>query len=294
VVRCGIHRTSVSQTAVLRTLFPPAAVHGVRLDHALGQVHVCANHRFSDNLAHGTPPFPRLQIDDLYHPSWRFDADARRLEVPSHSHRETPSCKPVSASHVKRKVSGVSVRFFATSEDLASLLRAVFAALPASVVQSCSHPGQRLIQCETVTEAVDLLFNGEAQLGLWFPAVMPAPNIRRIALQEGGFRFCAEGCGLFWLNVGHMSSSIICASTVSWFTEAGAYAKCNVVPGPGAVDWPAHRRIAARLSSLIRRGLSVTSVSGRSVLPGALAAHRAGCRLKEHANAPYDYTVAAA
>ena len=39
-----------------------AAVHRVRLDHPLGQIHAYPNDLFSDNLAHGTSPFHSCKL----------------------------------------------------------------------------------------------------------------------------------------------------------------------------------------------------------------------------------------
>jgi hypothetical protein len=50
-------------------------VHGMTLDHPLGQIDPYANGTVSDNLRRGLP-LSRLQIDDSHYQSWRFDAVA--------------------------------------------------------------------------------------------------------------------------------------------------------------------------------------------------------------------------
>ena len=64
----------------------PGAIDAARLDHALGQIDPDGYGSTSCNLAHGLP-LSTLQVDDLHHQSWRFDAVAGMWEVPSYSVR---------------------------------------------------------------------------------------------------------------------------------------------------------------------------------------------------------------
>jgi hypothetical protein len=180
----------------------------------------------------------------------------------------------------------MSSTFFANHSDLTDLAEEIFAALKLVAWQRYSAPGLAPIKCETSAELKKLLWSGEELLSFWMPEIMPAPSIRAIALHDGSTRQVVEGCGLFSLNVGHMTGSLICASELSWFTEAGARKKCSVLPCPEETDWVKHRQVGSRLTSLVRR-LKVASAPGRPVLRGAWGVHLEGGLLKEHRNAPY-------
>jgi hypothetical protein len=186
----------------------------------------------------------------------------------------------------------MSSTFFASHSDLAELAEEVFSALELVAWQRYSDPGHAPIKCETSAELKKLLSSGEQLLSFWVPGVMPPPSIRAIDLHDGGTRQVVEGCGLFSLNVGHITESLICASDLSWFTEAGARAQCSVLPGPEATDWVKHKQVGSRLTSLIRR-LKVASSPGRPVLRGAWRVHLEGGLLKEHRNAPYTLSPSA-
>jgi hypothetical protein len=185
----------------------------------------------------------------------------------------------------------MSVSFFASVDDLSDLVKAIFDLPGITVYQTYSAIDRPLVKCVQAEEVVRLIQMGESQFSLWAASVMPPPSIRSIALVKGGKRSTIEGCGLYSLHVGHIDSSILCVSTLTWFTEVGARAKCSVQPGPESVDWAAHKKLGAKLQSLVRRKLQVASVSGRAVLPAALRAHQNGALLKEHRNSPYEYSA---
>lgn len=185
----------------------------------------------------------------------------------------------------------MSVSFFATIDDLSDLLTAVFELPEMAVYQTYSAIDQPLICCSQPQDVVRLIQTGESQFSFWARTVMSMPSMRPIALIEGGTRTTIEGCGLYSLQVGYMDSSALCVSTLAWYTEAGARAKCSVQPGPDAVDWAAHKKLGTKLQSLVRRKLQVTSVAGRSILFGALHAHQNGAHLKEHRNSPNEYSI---
>lgn len=178
-------------------------------------------------------------------------------------------------------------------DDLSALLIAVFEMPGIAVYQTYSAIDQPLILCSQPQDALHLIQAGETQFSLWASSVMPTPTIRSIALIKGGMRSTIEGCGLYSLQVGYSDSSNLCVSTLTWYTEAGARAKCRVQPGPDSVDWVAHKKLGTKLQSLVRRKLQVASVAGRSILQGALRAHQSGSRLKEHKNSPTEYSVLA-
>ena len=179
-------------------------------------------------------------------------------------------------------------------DDLEDLAKAVLELPGVTVYQTYSAIDQPLVTCTHPQELVRLIQTGESQFSIWASSVMSAPSIRSIALIKGGKRSTIEGCGLYSLQVGHIDSSILCVSTITWFTEVGARAKCSVQPGPESVAWAAHKKLGTKLQSLVRRKLQVASVSGRAVLPGALRAHQNGARLKEHKNSPYEYSISEA
>jgi hypothetical protein len=103
---------------------------------------------------------------------------------------------------------------------------------------------------------VDPEGQGFAQhLALWSPTVMPTPNIRHIALKVPNhqYRFAAEGCGLFFLHLGGIHKGSLTASTLSYWSEAGARQRCMVTPGPDCVNWVAHKKLGGTLSRQAKR-----------------------------------------
>lgn len=180
----------------------------------------------------------------------------------------------------------MSSTFFASRSDLAELAEGIFSVSELVAWQSYSVPGQPPTRCASPSEFKELMSSGENLFALWVPSVMPPPSLKAINLHNGQTRHAVEGCGLFSLNVGYTSEALICSSHLSWFTEAGARARCSVLPGPDSVDWEKHKQIGSRLASLVR-GLKVASVPGRPVLRGAWKLHLEGGLLKEHRNAPH-------
>jgi len=187
----------------------------------------------------------------------------------------------------------MSVTFFATTEDIVTFIERVFAKHSLTAYEDYSVPGAVLRSFSSAGDTATLLRSSNARLGLWFPEAMSEPAIVRIDLKAGSFRWTVQGCGLFWLSVGILKPPKLTASYLSWFTEAGARTKCRVTPGPEAVSWPAHKRVGAFLTSLVRRTLAAATVSGRPVLAGALGEHRSGLQLVEHLGAPFEYRVGA-
>jgi hypothetical protein len=187
----------------------------------------------------------------------------------------------------------MSVTFFAMRDDVLTLLERVFAKYRLTAYEAYSAPGAFLQSLPSATETAALLHATTAQIALWFPEAMPQPSIERIDLEGGSFRWAVRGCGLFRFSVGILKPPKLTASHLSWFTEAGARAKCRVTPGPDAVAWLAHKRIGTFITGLVRRTLCAATVSGRPVLTAALGEHRSGLRLVEHLGAPCEYQVPA-
>lgn len=185
----------------------------------------------------------------------------------------------------------MSVSFFASREDLAELLHALYEVPSLTAMQVYSVPGFPLVRCPSAPEAQQLLASGEDLICLHVANVMPEPSVRTINLNNGQVRLTVEGCGLFWLSVGFESSLLVCASTLSWFTEAGARAKCLAVPGPDAVQWQEHKAAASKFTYLLRRRLKVASSPGRPIMRAALEKYRQGSQLKEHKNATHAITA---
>lgn len=82
------------------------------------------------------------------------------------------------------------------------------------------------------------------------------------------------------------------ASSLGWFTEAGARSKFRGTPGPETLAWLASTRLAGRLRRYVTRQAGAARVEGRSVLPGAVAFTRTGGTLRHRARAQHAYVVA--
>jgi hypothetical protein len=188
----------------------------------------------------------------------------------------------------------VSVSFFATPVDILAIFTDVFSKHSPVVYEIYSVPGEP-IRSFSSRAAIGEHLKAQAapHLALWFPEVMPQPSVERFLLNSGVPRFTVHGCGLFWLHVGAIKPPTLVASQLTWFSEAGARAKCSVAPGPEAVVWPAHKRFGTYLTGLLRRRLKAASVPGKPVLADALRAHHAGLRLVEHSTATFEYQVGA-
>ena len=80
---------------------------------------------------------------------------------------------------------------------------------------------------------VDPMGHGVAQqLVLWSNDVIPPPTIRRFEVKVEGqnFRYAAEGCGLFYLQLGGAHAKGITESSLGYWSEAGARNRCGAYP----------------------------------------------------------------
>lgn len=188
----------------------------------------------------------------------------------------------------------MSVTFFAGPADLAVLAESLFLIPGLTVYEAYSQAGAKPLSFTTAPPLQAALAGARhGHFRLWWAETMRRPAIRRISLRAGGHRYTVEGCGLFALLPGALSETVLTPTALTWFSEAGARAKCGVTPGPAAVNWPEHRRVGNRLTSLVRRTLAVASTPGRPVLPEALALHAAGRALKDDPSTPWSYAVGA-
>ena len=156
----------------------------------------------------------------------------------------------------------MSVTFFAMPDDVLTFIERVFVKYRLTAYEDYSVPGAALRSFSSASDTATFL-RSSTRIALWFPEAMPEPSIVRIDLKDGSFRWNVQGCGLFWFHVGISKPPKLVASYLSWFTEAGAQAKCRVSPGPDTVAWLAHKRVATFLTGLLRRTLCAATVSGR-------------------------------
>lgn len=188
------------------------------------------------------------------------------------------------------------LHFFAARDDLLDLLEFAL-----------SHPGMEISESYSefdrplrrFTDPAELRalpqigldphgIGAALQLALWLPDAGPRPAVDRIALKPRAvpghtFREVIRGPGLFTLQCGgiHQRASVLTASALGWFTEAGARRKYLDPAAVERIDWEAHRTFAARLRDHVSRRLAVASVPGRPVLAGADRLRREGLALKD-------------
>ena len=195
--------------------------------------------------------------------------------------------------------------FFAAPEDFPVLLQNLLTGTGRRLYEVYSTPGHRARTFASGAEAAELELgldpqgNGvAAHLALWIPEIMPAPSLRRIRLSPGvaaaAWRETVEGCGLIWLHAGGLNGETITASSLGWFSQRTAEAKCTVEPGPSAVNWSAHLAVTRALTRLLRRDLAAAHASRRPVLRHALERHRSGARLVSGLGVKQEFRVEAA
>jgi len=188
----------------------------------------------------------------------------------------------------------MSITFFAGPEDLPLVAEGLFAMPGLTAFEAYSGVGAEPRSFSSATDLVAALSTqAPAHFVLWWQSAMPYPNTRRFSLTSGGTRSTVEGCGLFTFLAGAATPNVLTPTAISWFTEAGARAKCTVLPGPESVDWPAHRRVGAQVARLIRSRLAVAHVPGRPILPQALGLAQAGIALKDSTGTPWNYPIGA-
>ena len=169
------------------------------------------------------------------------------------------------------------------------------------VFETYSEPSKPLREFKDSAEAVRLLGLGAdphgngyaAGLSVWATSVMPRPERDSYIMTNGQWRETVRGCGLFWLHLGGVHKNTVTDSSLGWFTEAGARAKCTVTPGADTVDWHNHADARKRLTSIVRT-LGVARAGKFPVLPSAAAYHARGHRLLYGAGQKREVNVGAA
>jgi hypothetical protein len=188
----------------------------------------------------------------------------------------------------------MTITFFAGPEDLTLVAEGLFAIPGLTAFEAYSEIGAEPRSFSSATDLFAALSKqAPAHLVLWWKSAMPHPVTRRFRLTSGGERSTVEGCGLFSFLAGTATSNVLTPTSISWFTEAGARAKCGVLPGPASVDWPVHRRVGGQVTRLVRSRLAVAHVPGRPILPQALALANSGFALKDSAGTPWHYPIGA-
>ena len=176
--------------------------------------------------------------------------------------------------------------FFGADDDFAPLLEGMLGFPGAQLFEVYGYWGAQARAFTDAQHALATLPLGTDPGGhgiavhcaLWIPAVMPPPTRRRFEMGTGGSREVVEGCGLFWLQAGGHAEHSVTESTLSWFTEGAARQQCSVAPGPEAVDWAAHARVAMGLKRLLSH-LAVARAQRFPVLRRALELHQTGVPL---------------
>ena len=196
------------------------------------------------------------------------------------------------------------VRFFAARQDLLEFLAFAFTEPGLQVIEVDSEFDRELRRFSEQGALAALPALGTdprgdgfaLQLALWTPAVMTFPRVRRIDLKPGAvpghtYRFTIESAGLIVLQCGGRHDGVLTTSKLGWFTEAGARKRGADALEPDAVDWTEHRRLTSRLRYHLTKRVAAARVPSRVILAEALALHRAGVVLKDHARAPETFTV---
>lgn len=194
------------------------------------------------------------------------------------------------------------VTFFASRDDLLSVVRFAVDDCGFRVIEAYSRFDSEPREFGSAAAVADLEELGTRDgphLALWHSAAGPAPQHRRIELKPGAVpghthRYTVEGCSLVALQCGGVGGGILTASSLGWWTEAGARAKA--APGLGAADvnWPTLASLARRLRYHVTRRLACGSAGGRPVLAQALEIAQGGARLRDPHQPSADLTVDAA
>ena len=190
----------------------------------------------------------------------------------------------------------MSITFFAGPEDLTLVVEGLFAIPGLTAFEAYSEIGAEPRSFSSATglfAALSTQPQAPAHFVLWWKSAMSHPTTRRFRLTAGGERSTVEGCGLFTFLAGTATPNVLTPTAISWFTEAGARAKCTVLPDPASVDWPAHRRVGGQVARLIRSRLAVAHVPGRPILPQALVLAHSGFALKDSEGTPWNYPIGA-
>jgi hypothetical protein len=168
------------------------------------------------------------------------------------------------------------LKFFGIRDDLEDVFEFIYRNTDFHVFESYSQYDKELQEYKNTKEIMNLSDigrdnkgNGAAYLfSLWSPSVMSKPNIKRIELKvpRHSFRYSVEGCGLFWMQIGGIYHNIITPSSITFFTEKGAYAKCSAKPGPDDVNWKTNKELSGKLRYHTQRRLKEKAIKGGGVV----------------------------
>lgn len=194
------------------------------------------------------------------------------------------------------------VTFFAAREDLLDVIRFAVDDAGCGLIEAYSQFDREPREFES-TDAIaalpELGTDTGLQLALWHPAAGQAPIRRRIELKPGAVpghthRYTVEGCAVLTLQCRGVRGGVLTASSLSWWTEAGARAKAAPSLGADRVNWTALSSLGRRLRYHVTRRLARGSAGGRSVLAEALELARGGTRLRDPHQPSVELTLDAA
>lgn len=168
---------------------------------------------------------------------------------------------------------------YATPEDLASVLDAVFGAAPGlSLVELASRPDQPIRRFRSTDEALATIdLDAEmANVGIYDPSLGTAIEERWIEFKPGAVpgatgRTIVEAWGLIQLYLPSTEPGRLSA----WHTNHNSAARARAWLGEDsdafrAWDWAAIARLSSRINRRIR-ALAVGREGSRPILPGAAA-----------------------
>jgi hypothetical protein len=160
--------------------------------------------------------------------------------------------------------------FYASADDLRSLLAFLYAETDVVIYELCSRNNCELRSFHTaseVTEAFELGAYETAHLTLWSPSVRARPLIERVEATQAPvpfFRYDIRGAGLIRLYLGGVRDNVIHHSHFGHWNEARAkYLPEELVNG---CDWAALRRLSGKIQRHIRGKCATFKLQSRPVL----------------------------
>jgi hypothetical protein len=185
------------------------------------------------------------------------------------------------------------LHFFADPADLVDLFTFIFADTDGVIFEAYSeydrpirHFHQTNNLLTTFSIGVDPYGHGTTpMLALWSASVIATPTIERIELNPhtthgSTFRHTITGSGIIRLHCGGHYQHSLTASSLGYYTQAGARAKAAILSDIDQVDWDALKRLTNKLRYHIQRRRCVARTSSRPILRGAGSQQQAGVELK--------------
>jgi hypothetical protein len=167
-------------------------------------------------------------------------------------------------------MSMANLDFYASGDDLRSLLAFVYAETDVVIYELSSRENCELRCFHTVselTEAFDLGAYETAHLSLWSPSVRPRPLIERVETTRAPvpfFRYDIRGAGLIHLHLSGVRDGVIRHSHFGHWDEARAkYLPEELVRD---CDWAALRRLSGKIQRHIRGKCARFKLRSRPVL----------------------------